>query len=66
MLYTLTMHPAVDLFFNPALRADAAVRALHPRTSWRASREFRLQLSHELLKRAMTQAIANAGGNADV
>ena len=27
MLYTLTMHPAVDLFFNPALRADAAVRA---------------------------------------
>ena len=46
--------------------ADVAVRALHPRTSWRASREFRLQLSHELLKRAMTQAIANAGGNADV
>lgn len=27
MLYTLTMHPAVDLFFNPALRSDAAVRA---------------------------------------
>ena len=27
MLYTLTMHPAVDLFFTPALRSDAAVRA---------------------------------------
>ncbi|MEA4897787.1 xanthine dehydrogenase subunit XdhB [Bacillota bacterium Meth-B3] len=41
-------------------------RALHevtPRTSWRASREFRLQLVRELAARALKQAIINKGGD---
>ena len=46
--------------------ADGAVGEVHPRTSWRASREFRLQLVHELSKRAVREAIINAGGEADV
>lgn len=36
---------------------------VNPRTSWRASREFRLQLIEELVKRALRQAIINAGGS---
>lgn len=35
---------------------------VNPRSSWRASREFRLQLVEELGKRALRQAIINAGG----
>ena len=35
---------------------------VNPRTSWRASKEFRLQLVEELGKRALKQAIINAGG----
>ncbi|MGN0203438.1 MAG: xanthine dehydrogenase subunit XdhB [Coprococcus sp.] len=35
---------------------------VNPRSSWRASREFRLQLVEELAKRAMAQAVINAGG----
>jgi len=35
---------------------------VNPRSSWRASREFRLQLVEELGKRALEQAIINAGG----
>lgn len=38
---------------------------VNPRTSWRASKEFRLQLVEELAKRAMAQAVINAGGEAD-
>ena len=49
-----------------AALAQGAVDEVTPRTSWRASREFRLQLVSELCKRAVTQAIINAGGNADV
>jgi len=44
----------------------AAVEGISPRTSWRASREFRLHLAGELCRRAMSQAIMQAGGNADV
>lgn len=40
----------------------AALTDVNPRTSWRASREFRLQLVEELCKRAATQAIVLAGG----
>lgn len=46
--------------------ARAAVAGITPRTSWRASKEFRLHLAQELLRRAMAQAIEQAGGNADV
>lgn len=35
---------------------------VNPRTSWRASKEFRLQLVEELAKRAMAQAVKNGGG----
>lgn len=38
---------------------------VNPRTSWRASKEFRLQLVEELAKRAMAQAIRNGGGEVD-
>lgn len=44
------------------LLADTALEEVNPRTSWRASKEFRLQLIHELAKRALEQAIINAGG----
>jgi xanthine dehydrogenase FAD-binding subunit len=33
-----------------------------PRTSWRASKEFRLQIVRELARRVVTQAIEQAGG----
>ncbi len=46
--------------------AEGATGEVKPRTSWRASKEFRLQLVSELGKRAVKQAIINAGGEADV
>ncbi|HPF53594.1 MAG TPA: xanthine dehydrogenase FAD-binding subunit XdhB [Clostridia bacterium] len=42
--------------------ANAALNDVNPRTSWRATKEFRVQLAHELAKRALTQAIILAGG----
>lgn len=42
-----------------------ALEEVNPRSSWRASKEFRLQLVEELAKRALKQAIINAGGEAD-
>lgn len=39
-----------------------AITEVNPRTSWRASKEFRLQLVEELSKRALKQAIVFAGG----
>jgi xanthine dehydrogenase FAD-binding subunit len=45
---------------------DAAAKAgladLNPRTSWRASKEFRLQLAEELGRRCITEALTRAGG----
>lgn len=46
----------VDMF------ANAALRDINPRDSWRASREFRLHLAHELAKRALTESIRLSGG----
>ncbi|MDD3213936.1 MAG: xanthine dehydrogenase FAD-binding subunit XdhB [Eubacteriales bacterium] len=46
--------------------AAGAMTEVKPRTSWRASKEFRLQLVSELSKRAVKQAIRNAGGETDV
>lgn len=40
----------------------AAITEVNPRTSWRASREFRLQLVEELTKRAVLEACRRAGG----
>ena len=43
--------------------AKTALTEVNPRSSWRASREFRLQLIEELAKRALTESIRRAGGN---
>ena len=42
--------------------AEGALKEVMPRSSWRASREFRLQLVEELARRALAQAVCNAGG----
>lgn len=42
-----------------------AALEVNPRTSWRASREYRLQLVEELSKRAFQQAFLKAGGKYD-
>ncbi|MFV0362893.1 MAG: xanthine dehydrogenase subunit XdhB [Suipraeoptans sp.] len=39
-----------------------ALDDVNPRSSWRASKEFRIQLVQELANRALKQAILNAGG----
>lgn len=39
-----------------------ALLEVNPRSSWRASREFRLQLIEELARRALYEAIRKAGG----
>ncbi len=41
----------------------AALADVNPRTSWRASREFRLQLVGELAVRALRESIRRSGGN---
>lgn len=44
-------------------KITALVRAeINPRNSWRASREFRMQIAGEAAKRALMQAITSAGG----
>jgi len=45
-----------------AAAAKAALGDLNPRTSWRASKEFRLHLAEELALRAVTDAAKRAGG----
>lgn len=47
------------------LIGEQAIADVNPRSSWRASKEFRLQLVRELAKRAMKQAIRYAGGEPD-
>lgn len=46
------------------LLADTALTEVNPRTSWRASKEFRMQLVHELSKRAFFEAARRGGGAA--
>ncbi len=41
---------------------QSAITEVNPRTSWRASKEFRLQLVEELSKRAFAEAYRKAGG----
>ena len=45
--------------------SEVALTEVNPRTSWRASRDFRLQLVKELSKRALKQAILLGGGHLD-
>lgn len=42
--------------------AQTALTEVNPRSSWRASREFRMQLIAELAKRAVAEAACRAGG----
>ena len=42
--------------------AKAALNDVNPRTSWRASREFRLNLVEHMAKRALTESIRLNGG----
>lgn len=52
---------------SPALYetlVDGVQQEVTPRTSWRASKEFRMQLVRELGRRALAQAIVHAGGEA--
>jgi len=42
--------------------AKAALGDINPRTSWRAAKEFRLQLAEELARRALRESVARAGG----
>ena len=42
--------------------AEGALCDVNPRTSWRAGKEFRLQLVQELARRATKQAVEKAGG----
>ncbi|HEY8892146.1 MAG TPA: xanthine dehydrogenase subunit XdhB [Clostridium sp.] len=41
---------------------DAAESEVNPRSSWRASKDFRLHLVNELSKRSLKEAIRNSGG----
>ncbi|MDR1900177.1 MAG: xanthine dehydrogenase FAD-binding subunit XdhB [Treponema sp.] len=43
--------------------ARAALDEINPRTSWRAAREFRLQIAEELAKRTIAESIRRAGGS---
>ena len=53
---------------DPALYdvfAKSALLEVNPRSSWRASKEFRLQLIEELARRGLKKAILLAGGDAN-
>ncbi len=54
--HEITDEAAVEAFGKTALTE------VNPRSSWRASREFRLQLIEELSKRALREAVRKAGG----
>lgn len=45
-----------------AAAAQAALKEVSPRSSWRASKEFRLQLVDELCRRALKEAVIRGGG----
>ena len=54
----------LDVYKRQAV-GKGALEEVNPRSSWRASREFRLQLVEELGRRAVKQAVINAGGEWD-
>ncbi len=41
--------------------ADAAIRDINPRDSWRASKAFRIHIAHELAVRGLTESMRRAG-----
>jgi len=43
-------------------KEELAEEDVRPRTSWRASREFRLHLIRTLAKKVVRQAVENQGG----
>ncbi len=43
--------------------AAGALEDVNPRTSWRATREFRLHIQGELARRCLVESIRRAGGN---
>jgi len=49
-----------DEMFN--IFSEAAKNEVNPRSSWRASKDFRLQLVGELSKRALKESIRKSGG----
>ncbi|MCJ7690387.1 MAG: xanthine dehydrogenase FAD-binding subunit XdhB, partial [Clostridiaceae bacterium] len=49
-----------DDMFN--VFGETAKTEVNPRTSWRASKDFRLQLVGELSKRALKECIKKCGG----
>jgi xanthine dehydrogenase FAD-binding subunit len=53
------------LVCEETINAAAAVvkNDIHPRTSWRASAEFRLHLAEELAKRTLRESVIRAGGS---
>jgi len=54
------LHPTNEELLNKI--AQGALEDVTPRTSWRASKEFRLHLVEELARRATTLSIEKAGG----
>lgn len=63
-----TEKAAVGMEIGEALAGQVgkgALEEVNPRSSWRASKEFRLQLVEELGKRALKQAVINGGGEWD-
>lgn len=57
--HEITDGEAVEAFGKTALTE------VNPRSSWRASKEFRIQLIEELSKRALYEAVRKAGGEVD-
>lgn len=45
--------------------AKTAVSEVNPRTSWRASKEFRTHILKEIARRSLTESILRAGGEID-
>ena len=48
---------------NLQVLADAVIEDVKPRTSWRASKEFRLHIIRTLAKKVTRQAVENHGGS---
>lgn len=45
--------------------ADAALADINPRDSWRAAKDFRQHIAHEMAKVCLTEAIRRAGGSVE-